>query len=185
MATVPNPKIVTYEEWLEMPVVEDRIEEVVDGQIILMPPAKTPHLYIIDWLIDEFKRQLDRKLYGVFTGSFGLVIREKPLTCRNPDVVVFERATVVEKDGYFRSPPQLAIEVLSPSETRRLTARKLEDYASIGVPEVWVFGPQTQTVEILYLDSGRLVTSAILRDGVLKPRAFPHVQVDIATVWPD
>ena len=30
-----------------------------------------------------------------------------------------------------------------------------------------------------------LVTSAIVRDGVLKPRAFPHVQVDIATVWPD
>ena len=39
MAT--TPKIVTYEEWLAFPAVEDAIEEVVNGEIRIMPPNKT------------------------------------------------------------------------------------------------------------------------------------------------
>jgi hypothetical protein len=36
MAT--TTRTVTYEEWLNMPVVEDAIEEVVNGEIRIMPP---------------------------------------------------------------------------------------------------------------------------------------------------
>ena len=185
MASLPNPTRVTYEEWLEMPVVKDGREEVVDGEIIFMPPAKSTHAFIVENLADELKRQLERRNYRILSSSFGLVVREKPLTCRNPDVVVFERASMVEKDGYFRSPPQLAIEVLSPSETRRMTEHKVRDYESIGIPEVWIVGPEGATVEVLQLEDGRLRTTAILREGILKPREFPHVQVDIAQIWPD
>jgi len=38
MAT--TTRTVTYEEWLNMPVVEDAIEEVVNGEVRLMPPNK-------------------------------------------------------------------------------------------------------------------------------------------------
>ena len=38
MASLPNPQTVTYEEWLRMPEVTDAIEEVVDGEIRIMPP---------------------------------------------------------------------------------------------------------------------------------------------------
>jgi Uma2 family endonuclease len=74
---------------------------------------------------------------------------------------------------------------LSPSETRRLTDAKLRDYESIGVPEAWVISPEAASVEILHLQNERLATTAILRHGLLKPRAFPHVEVDIAQIWPD
>jgi Uma2 family endonuclease len=40
MASLPNPRTVTYEEWLRMPEVTDFIEEVVDGEIPIMPPNK-------------------------------------------------------------------------------------------------------------------------------------------------
>jgi Uma2 family endonuclease len=185
MASLPNPTRVTYEEWLKMPVVEDGREEVVDGEIIFMPPAKSAHALIIDNIGDELKRQLPRPEHRVLTSSFGIVIREKPLTCRNPDVVVFRRASMVEKDGYFRSAPQLAVEVLSPSETRRMTDRKIRDYEAIAVPEVWIVSPQEGTVEVIQFDDGQLRTTSVLTNGILKPREFPHVQVDIAQIWPD
>src|SRR3954468_21669808 len=101
MASLPNPRTVTYEEWLEMPEVDDVIEEVVDGQIITVPPAKSTHAFIVQNVADALKAQLDRGRFYVLTGSFGLVIREQPLPCRNPDIAVFDRASMVEKDGYF------------------------------------------------------------------------------------
>jgi Uma2 family endonuclease len=75
--------------------------------------------------------------------------------------------------------------VLSPSNNRREREEKLGDYASLGVPEVWVVSPEARTVEILYLENGFLRTSHILASGALTPKLFPHVSVDIAKIWPD
>lgn len=178
-------KTVTYEEWLEMPIVDEGIEEVVDGEIILFPPAHRTHARIVANLMGALQTQVDEARYDVLAGSLGVVIRRKPLTCRNPDLVVFDRRTVVEVNGYFESAPQLAIEVLSPSETRRLTERKLRDYEDIGTPEVWIVSPEAGTVEVLLLENGRLRRAAILAEGILNPRELPQVQIDIGTIWPD
>ena len=42
MATLTKSKTVTYEEWLRMPEVTDAIEEVVNGEIRIMPACSTP-----------------------------------------------------------------------------------------------------------------------------------------------
>ena len=74
--------------------------------------------------------------------EFNLIIRRRPLTARIPDLAVFQIATIVERDGRIHSAPHLIVEVLSPANTRRERAEKLADYASPGVPEVWVFSPE-------------------------------------------
>jgi Uma2 family endonuclease len=181
----PLPKTVTYEEWLHMPVIQDGREEVVNGEIRIKPPNKMPHPRVVRDLAAAFQRQVDSTRAEFFASEFGLVIRQEPLTCRQPDLAVFERAGMVEKDGYIHSAPQLAIEVLSPSETRKEIAEKLRDYESIGTAEVWLVSPEAATVEILYLEGGKLRRSAILAEGLLKPKHFPGVQIDIAQIWPD
>jgi Uma2 family endonuclease len=78
------------------------------------------------------------------------------------------------------------VEVLSPANTRREREEKFGDYAAIDVPEVWVVSPEARTVEVLYLEDGYLRGNArILAQGLLKPKHFPNVQVDIAGLWPD
>jgi len=178
------PKIVTYEEWLEMPVTQDGREEVVNGEIHIMPPNKL-HPVVIDNLTAAFHSQLDRTRAKCFASVFGLVIRKEPLTCRSPDIAVFLRATMIEQDGYVHSAPQLVIEVLSPSETRKEIAAKLRDYESIGVEEVWLVSPEAATVEVLYLENGKFRSSALLAQGILRPKHFPSVQIDIAAIWPE
>ncbi len=168
-----------------MPEITEGMEEVIDGEIVVMPPAKNLHARIIARLMEAILPHLHTPRYDVLSGVFGIVIRKQPLTCRNPDLAVFDRTTVVEESGYFHSAPQLAIEVLSPSETRRMTERKLRDYETIATPEVWVISPEAETVEVLLFEDGGLRRTAILAEGLLKPRAFPHVQVDISTIWPD
>jgi len=185
MASLPNPKTVSYEEWLRMPEVEDAIEEVVDGEIQIMPAPKWNHAEIVENVRDSLAAQLDRRMFRVVATNFGLIIRKAPLTSRVPDVAVFDKSTLIQQDGYIHSAPQLLIEVLSPGNTRRERERELADYASLGVPEVWVVSPEARTVEVLYLENGFLRSTAILAQGAITPRQFPQVAVGIDSIWPD
>src|SRR5207302_3510842 len=117
MASLPKSGTVTYEQWLQMPETEDAIEEVVNGEIRIMPPAKWRHLLIVERLHTALNDQLDLHKVVVATGSFGLVIRKQPLTSRVPDLAVFELSTLIEQDGYIHCAPQLLVEVLSPANT--------------------------------------------------------------------
>jgi Uma2 family endonuclease len=185
MASLPNPQTVTYEEWLRMPEVTDAIEEVVDGEIRIMPPNKWEHALIARNICKALDAQLDAREALVLDTVFGLVIRKAPLTSRIPDVAVFQKSTIIEQDGYIHSAPQLVVEVLSPGNTRRERERKLTDYASLGVPEMWVVSPEARTVEVLYLESGFLRSAQALTQGVLEPKHFPNVHIQIAGIWPD
>ena len=185
MASLPNAKTVTYEEWLTMPEVHDAIEEVVNGEIRIMPAPKSNHGVIIDNLFFQIRSQVDPKEIRVRAADFGLIIRRRPLTSRVPDLAIFQRSTVVEEDGYIHSAPQLVVEVLSPANTRYEREEKLADYAELGVQEVWVISPEGRTIEVPLLENGRLRQSRIVSQGVLQPKLFPHVHVDIAQIWPD
>jgi Uma2 family endonuclease len=181
MAT--TPKVITYEEWLKLPEAEG-VEEVVQGEIRKMPPNKWNHARIIEELARQLRAQLDSHSVFVVTSVFGLVIQRDPLTTRVPDLAVFVREQILEHEGYIHSAPELVVEVLSPANTRAERSEKLKDYESLGVPEVWVVSPEAQTVEVMLLKDGRLSTSALLREGQLKPAHFQGAGVDIASIWP-
>jgi Uma2 family endonuclease len=183
MAT--TTKLVTYEEWLSMPQVDDAIQEVVNGEIVTMPAPKTLHGDVVESLADILKRQIDPAKVRVRISMFGLIIRQDPLIMRIPDLAMFHKSNVVELDGYIHSAPELVVEVLSPANTRRERERKLRDYESLGVPEIWVVSPEAQIFEVLLLKEETLTRVALLREGTLRPTQFPEVTVDIATVWPD
>ena len=113
------------------------------------------------------------------------MITREPLTCRTPDLIMFWRDKMVIQDGLYWSAPGLIVEVISPSETKRRKEEKLEDYATIGVPEAWLFSPQAQSVEIRQLSSGKLQRTDIRVDGNLEPSQFPGVSVPLAGLWPE
>src|SRR2546426_107334 len=122
MAT--TTRTVTYEEWLEMPVVEDATEEVVNGEIRIMPRPKFKHTLIAQKLGKLLSTQGDENLILVLMAPFGLIIRRFPLTSRAPDLAVFLKKNIVE--------------VLSSANTRLERAGNLRDYEQGRVPEVWV-----------------------------------------------
>ncbi|HUB34525.1 MAG TPA: Uma2 family endonuclease [Bryobacteraceae bacterium] len=185
MASLPNTRGVSYEEWLEMPEAEDGTEEVVDGQIIFMPPAKLVHALIVHNIQWALQSQLDVRTVFVLTGSYGLIIRKAPLTSRDPDIVVIRKEGLAERDGYIHSAPQLVVEVMSPSNRPKNRVRLRQDYASLGVPEYWEVWPEERSVEVLYLENGRYHSLGLLLEGTLQPHEFPNVQIDISRIWPD
>ena len=181
MATVS--KTLTYEEWLQLPPVEDGTDEVVKGELRVMPAPHYPHADIIQSLIAEFLPQCDRQKVTILGSAFSLMISREPLTSRSPDLALYWRERDVIQDGLRWAPPDLIVEVLSPSENRRRKEEKLEDYASIGVPEVWLISPEAETIEVRLLKNGKLERVAILAEGVAQPTQFPDVAVRVADIF--
>lgn len=175
-------QILTYEEWLKLPPVDDGTDEVIKGELRFMPPTHYPHAEIIQNLIEALVGQIDKRA-RVLGSNLGLMITRDPLTCRSPDMVVFWREKMVIKDGLYWSPPDLIIEILSPSENRRRKEGKLADYTAIGTPEVWLISPEAETVEVLLLNDGKLERTAIRADGDLHPTRFPGVTVSVSDIF--
>jgi Uma2 family endonuclease len=177
--------LLTYEEWLRLPPVEDGTDEVVNGVLRFMPPTHYPHAWIVQRLVEAFIGMVDRDKVQILGSNFGLMISREPLTCRSPDLALYWRDQMVIQDGLCWSPPDLIVEVISPSETKRRKEEKLADYASIGVPEAWLVSPEARSVEIRLLAEGRLAVSEVLVSGDLHPVRFPQVAVGVPAIYPD
>src|SRR5262249_28109228 len=67
--------------------------------------------------------------------------------------------------------PDLAVEVLSPSNTEREMERKLQDYFRVGVKLVWYIDPRRRTVDVYPApdQTTRLTADQILDGGVVLP----------------
>ncbi|MES1258562.1 MAG: Uma2 family endonuclease [Acidobacteriota bacterium] len=157
--------LLSYEEWLELPENDEAREECVNGVIEKMPPAGFDHAWIVKRLTRQLERQFDET--EIFVADS-----------------VFILAAMVRRDGYIHSAPELAIEVLSPSNSPRRVRELLADYASIGLPEVWVIDPDRRTIALHFLENGAYRSTGLPHDGVTNPVRFPSVTVDFSTIWP-
>ncbi len=183
MATATH--ILTYEEWLLLPTVEDGTDEVVNGVLRFMPPTHYPHAEVIEHLIAAMLPQIDRKRTRLMGSNLGLMISREPLTCRSPDLILFWRDRMEIRDGLYYSPPGLVVEIISPPKNRQRKEGKLADYARIGVPEVWLCDPPKKTLEVRRLNEGHMDAVCVLTEGIVEPQEFPGVGVSVAEIWPE
>jgi Uma2 family endonuclease len=93
----------------------------------------------------------EHRLGVVFAGDSGFVLARKPDTVRGPDVAFVSRERF-ERSGdtvrAFAGAPDLAVEVLSPSNTPAAMHSKVADYLAAGTRRVWVVDPEAQTVTV-------------------------------------
>jgi len=88
---------------------------------------------------------------GRVVGHCGFVLARDPDTVRGPDVayVSSERLAAGVTDGpFFEGAPDLAVEILSPSNRPREIAEKIREYLEAGAGRVWVVDPERKTVTV-------------------------------------
>lgn len=92
-----------------------------------------------------------RRLGVVVANDTGFVLSRAPDTVRGPDVafVTAERfAAVGDRVSVFPGAPDLAVEVLSPSNTPSGVHAKVGDYLAAGTRLVWVVDSEAETVAV-------------------------------------
>jgi Uma2 family endonuclease len=144
--------LMTPEEFLVYPLDEVKAE-LVRGELRVTPPAGGPHGCAASNLVGLLMAHVNTVQLGrVFADGVGYELVQLPRTVRVPDAS-FVRAGRLPAEGIgpglLKLAPDLAIEVLSPSETASDLQEKLDDYRVSGTPLVWVVDPVRRTVMVV------------------------------------
>jgi Uma2 family endonuclease len=138
--------LITFDEFLQMPEAEGEKLELVEGEVVSMPPPVTEHSKIAQRIL----RLLTEKIgwSAVFPDATGYRIGE---SCLVPDVSV-QYENQAQDERTFIGAPLIAIEILSPHEE---TESKISIYLRGGAREVWMVNPKLKML-VVYTGEARI-----------------------------
>jgi Uma2 family endonuclease len=153
-----------------LPYEEGRRWELVNGELIAVPSPTWRHQDI------AFEMHLALKQYFRTSGAKGLVAQDVEFAMTaddrvRPDVCVLlnEKADRLDLDKIpIPGAPDLAVEIISPSERTNESYGKVVRYLQCGTTEVWQVYPKLRTVHIYRRDKtyvvgpGESITSDLL-----------------------
>lgn len=139
----------TIEEYEALPSDQSARIEIVRGELVERMSPGIEHFIVAGKIMMQlgFWAEASKQGYVGPEGSYALQM--DPLTLRTPDVSYFraeKRPRGRQIKGVGRFAPDLAVEVISPSERRRDVQAKVKDYLDAGVLLVWTVWPEAREV---------------------------------------
>ncbi len=173
------PAPLTYRDWLELPE-DDRRLELWNGAIVVSPSPNGRHQRIqarIGYhLMSEVLRHPNADLFYEYD------VRLSDHTVVQPDIVVFTGAAGGKRTPQaIVGPPDLIVEIVSPSSRSRDFIQKSALYAEAGVPEYWLIDPDAQQLIIGRLRDGKYERE-IVTEGPVRCEALGGAMIDISAI---
>ncbi|MBI3264999.1 MAG: Uma2 family endonuclease [Acidobacteria bacterium] len=185
--TVPaSTPLVTAEEYLRMPDEDGFITELVKGRVIRMPPPGPLHGAVTVLAGSVLHQFVKEHGLGRVLAAAGFKLESDPDTVRGPDVSFIRReriATTGLPVAYLPGAPDLAVEVLSPSNRRSVIQSKIEQYLELGTRLVWVLDPRARTLTVHAPDRSRLTLAA--EDEVTGENVLPGFRCQVGRFFED
>lgn len=160
-----NEKAITFAEFLEMYGPKDYVE-LVKGAVVEKAMVQWDHEQLQSWLVAVLRFYVDENKLGAVAGS-RTAVQISMHGGRLPDFLFIrrERLDIVEQKAIY-GPPDLVIELRSPSNTGSDIVALESDYCSIGVPEI-VFIDQAKRQVRVIRKRGDKYQENILTQGVI------------------
>jgi Uma2 family endonuclease len=138
------------------------VHEVVNGELVMSPKNNFQHELIcerLNFALESFNRL--HRLGAVFGSSMGFWMENR--NCRAPDVSFVPKQRLLrlgfkpETKTFFAGAPDLAVEVLSLSNTRSELEERLTEFFASGARIVWLVHPEEQFVEVCHSRTDRRI----------------------------
>lgn len=144
--------VTEFEQLIARPDHEDRLFELIDGEIVEKAPTRE-HGIIAGNIITDFNIYLRQNPIG----RAAVEARHRPIdderNDRLPDVsFVSDVSRPVEREGAALYMPDLAVEIQSPKDSLLKMLKKAEFYLAHGTKMVWLVYPAKRLVEVLTPD---------------------------------
>jgi Uma2 family endonuclease len=148
--------------------------ELVNGRIVPLSPTGRAHGRAEARLTTRLSTYVEGAHWGeVLTGEVGIYIRRNPDTVRAADIVLIshKRLARCSSEGYLDVAPEIAVEVLSPTDRKGDLLMKIEDYFAAGVLRVWVLDAKQRRISVHHSSTNvqQLRTEDFLADDELLP----------------
>jgi Uma2 family endonuclease len=180
-------KHLTYDIYLTMPEMKQRYS-IVDGELVVdAAPTPSDQALLLELLLKLSPFVRECHLGKIFIAPLDIVIWREPLRTRQPDLMFIShwRRSVIGQQ-VIEGGPDLVIEILSSSNTRRAVEEKLIDYQVVGVREAWIVAPQGRTVEVLQLSPERIERSGLYGLGdTIVSQVLPDLRLTVAEIFPE
>lgn len=142
--------LMTAEEYMQLPRGEFQ-HELINGELITMPLPGLPHGRIQARLLGPLLQfVLEHDLGDVF-GEVGFLLTVDPDTVLGPDVCFISKQRLQEAGevkGFWQGPPDVAVEVLSPSDWPSMVNRRIVSWFGYGVKQLWIVNQKNRTVTV-------------------------------------
>jgi Uma2 family endonuclease len=157
-----------YLTWLD-----DKRRELYNGFVKMMTPApSTKHQIVLGEIYGQFWQQLKKKNCKVFPAPFdvrfpskqGEISDDKIFTVVQPDITVVCDKSKLDGKGCIGA-PDLIIEILSTSTTKKDVEEKFKLYEENGVREYWIVHPNDETVTVFLLKNEKYQLEGIFTKG--------------------
>jgi len=181
--TSPPLGMATENDVVEINDRENRLYELVDGVLVEKAMGSYESMLAVEIarLIGNFVKP--RKL-GTVLGEAGM-LRLAPGLVRIPDVAFLAMAKFPNgrfpKGAIARLAPDLAVEVLSSSNTAEEMEEKLHDYFAHGARLVWYVDPKRRSIRVFTsITASRMLTEREVLDG---GDVLPGFELDIRELF--
>ena len=166
--------LLTADEFFRLYSYRDGRYELVDGEVVEMAPVFRRHGRAASNINGAFYLYSRRTGVGWSEVEVGYTVRSGPDTVRGPDVslVLGSRTQGDEhENGFVIGSPDIAVEVVSPSNTTAEMERKVAEYLAAGSQRVWIAYTSTRTVVVHRADGATLTYTGddVITDEELLP----------------
>lgn len=171
----------TAEQYAALPD-DDVPTELVRGLVVREAQPAYPHARLQMWLGHLLTQQIESHGWPAECGgAAGCLVEEHPDTVRGADLVVVRTGRVLGRADFVAGGPELAIEILSPSNRHGEIRRKVSEYLAAGSERVWVLDPKRRTVVVHRADAPPATcTEADRLDG---GTLMPGLTITVAQVF--
>jgi Uma2 family endonuclease len=158
--------------------------ELVDGEIAVSPSPRPRHSRPDKMLTHVLLSHIVEHDLGELLGDVDTIFGEHDV--RRPDLIYYrkDRVHLIPVDEALKAPPDLCIEIVSPSSGTIDRRDKFKQYAKGRVKFYWILDPQKRTIEAYRLTTGKykLVGKGSKSDAIhLQP--FADLEIPLGQLW--
>lgn len=173
----------TYDDLYDMPDDGNR-RELIGGELIVNPSPRRAHQIVsafLTWFLWEELHIPEKAL--VVSHPVDLYIGPNDVV--QPDLVAIEasRQEINRPEGMIVEPPDIVIEIISPSSQRTDRVGKMALNARFGVPEYWIIDPEARTFVMNTLADRVYESVPPGASGGFESRAFLGLRIDQSDVF--
>lgn len=118
-----------------------------------------------------------------YPGNTDFVLDGEPGNIRlqyQPDVGFLKTEHVISTPGYIYRAPDLAIEIISPSQTFTEIRNKVKNYLKYGSQQVWIVMPDAKEIEDTSTDAPKTYT---VGEAIPGGDLLPGLMLDVQTIF--